>query len=158
LFTSRVEALTMLVVAFGIFALAEGIFTAGAGLAVGWMALFLEGIVGMAVGAFTLLYPPAVWFWFVQLIVIWAVVTGVLELIAVRRLHQLAEPGVAPGERLLAASGIASIVFAMIFALKPDLGAVTGVIGVYAIVSGLLLLAFAFQVRTWPRVTPPSPA
>jgi uncharacterized membrane protein HdeD (DUF308 family) len=158
LFTSRVEALTFLVVAFGIFALADGIFTAGAGLAVGWMAMFLEGIVGMAIGAFTLLYPPAVFVWFVPLIVAWAVVTGVLELAGVRRLHRVAHGETALGEWLLAASGIASILFGIVFALRPDLGALTGILAVYAIVSGVLLIAFAMNVRTWPRIAPPAAA
>lgn len=158
LFTTRVEALTVLVTAFGIFALADGFFTAGAGLSVGWMAMFLEGIVGMAIGAFALLYPPAVFLWFVELIVIWALTTGVLELLGVRRLHRVAKPGMALGEWLLATSGMASIVFGIVFALRPDLGALTGVIGVYAIVSGLLLLAFAMNVRTWPHVAATTPA
>ncbi|HUL71751.1 MAG TPA: DUF308 domain-containing protein [Vicinamibacterales bacterium] len=155
LFVGRVEALGLLVSLFGVFALADGLFTVGAGLAVGWLPIFLEGIVGMAVGAFTFLYPPATELWFVQLIVLWALATGVLELVGVLRLRRVAEGTMVLGEWLLALSGVASIVFGVVFALRPGLGALTGVLGVYAIISGVLLLVLALNVRQWPHVVPP---
>jgi uncharacterized membrane protein HdeD (DUF308 family) len=155
LFVTRVEALGLLVSLFGVFALADGLFTVGAGLAVGWLPVFLEGIVGMTVGAFTFLYPPATELWFVELIVLWAVATGVLELVGVLRLRRVAEGAMVLGEWLLGLSGVASIIFGAVFAVRPDLGALTGVLGVYALVSGMLLLVLALNVRRWPHVMPP---
>ena len=158
LLVSRVEALGVLVSLFGVFALADGLFTAGAGLSVGWLPMFLEGIVGIGVGVFTFLYPPAIDFWFIQLIVIWAMVTGVLELFGVRRLHRVAQGGMVLGPWLVGVGGAASVAFGALFALRPDIGALTGILGVYAVVSGILLLGLAFNVRTWPHVMPPATA
>jgi len=155
LFVTRVTALGFLVGLFGVFAFGDGLFTAGAGLAVGWLPVFLEGVVGMGVGAFTFLYPPATELWFVQLIVLWAVITGVLELIGVLRLRRVAHGTMVMGEWLLALSGVASVAFGVVFALRPDLGALTGVLGVYGIVSGALLLMLALNVRRWPQLLPP---
>ena len=155
LFTTPVQALGLLVSFFGVFALADGLFTVGAGLAVGWMPIFLEGIVGMSIGAFTFLYPPATELWFVQLIVLWAIATGVLELVGVLRLRRVAAGTMVLGEWLLGLSGVASVVFGAVFALQPGLGAMTGLLGVYAVVSGLLLLVLALNVRRWPHVMPP---
>ena len=154
LLVSRVETLGVLVSFFGVFALADGLFTAGAGLSVGWLPVFLEGIVGIVVGVFTFLYPPAIDVWFIQLIVIWAVVTGVLELFGVRRLHRAAQGGMVLGQWLLGLGGAASVGFGAVFALRPDIGALTGIHGSYAVVSGVLLLVLALNVRTWPHVPP----
>ena len=73
------RTLVVLVSLFGIFALADGFFTIGAGLALNWLTLFLEGVVGGAIGLLTLLNPAATQLWFVYLIIAWATVTGVLE-------------------------------------------------------------------------------
>lgn len=62
---------------FGLFALADGIFTMGAGLAVSWLSLFLEGFVGIAVGLVTLFAPQNfVEYWLVVNIAAYAIVTG----------------------------------------------------------------------------------
>jgi len=158
LLVSRVEALGVLVSLFGVFALADGLFTAGAGLSVGWLPVFLEGIVGIGVGVFTLVYPPAIDFWFIQLIVIWAIVTGVLELFGVQRLHRVAQGGMVLGQWLVGVSGAASLAFGTLFALRPDIGAVTGSLGVYGVVSGGLLIFLALNVRRWPHLVPPATA
>ena len=72
--------LAVLVSLFGIFALADGVFTIGAGLASNWLSLFLEGVVGGAVGLLTLFFPAAATLRFVYLIAAWAFVTGGLAL------------------------------------------------------------------------------
>ena len=154
LFTARVETLGLLVGLFGVFALADGIFTVGAGLAVGWLLLFLEGIIGMAVGLFTFLYPPATQLWFIQLVVLWAVATGVLELVGAFRLVKLGKGGMTTGSWLLGLFGASSLAFGALMALRPELGSLTGLLGAYALVSGVLLVLLAFNVRTWhPLVT-----
>jgi uncharacterized membrane protein HdeD (DUF308 family) len=156
LLVSRVEALGVLVSLFGVFALADGLFTAGVGLSVGWLPVFLEGVVGIAVGVFTFVYPPTIDSWFIELIVLWAVVTGVLELVGVQRLRRVAQGGMVLGEWLVGLSGAASVAFGVLFGLRPDIGALTGLLGVYAVVSGGLLIALAANVRTWPHVLPPA--
>jgi uncharacterized membrane protein HdeD (DUF308 family) len=150
LFTARIETLWMLVSWFGVLALADGIFAAGAGLAIGWMPIFLEGVLGMLVGAFTYIFPDAVRLWFVPLVVAWAIVTGALALLGALGLHRRA-PAEIVGAWLLGLDGLVSIVFALLFSVRPALGNLTGIVGAYALVSGGLLVAFAMNARTWPR-------
>ena len=150
LFIARVETLGVLVSFFGGIALADGVFAAGAGLAIGWMPLFLEGVVGLTIGAFTMLFPDAVDLWFVPLIVLWAIVTGGLGGMAAGGLRRVARPSMVAGERLLIGYAVLSVAFGLIFAWRPGLGALTGLVGSYALVSGVLLVAFALNVRHWP--------
>ena len=54
------KTLAFLVSLFGIFALADGVFTMGAGFASNWFTLFLEGVVGGAVGLLTSIFFPVI--------------------------------------------------------------------------------------------------
>jgi uncharacterized membrane protein HdeD (DUF308 family) len=156
-FLAPEATLVFLVSLFGLFALADGIFTMGAGLSVNWLLLFLEGVVGGAVGLLTLFYPAAAQLWFVYLIMTWAFVTGALELVGAFALRQSVKGPMVKGEWLLGASGVLSLVFGTLVAAQPDARAVIFMwtIGTYAILSGALLLALALNIRRWPRWLPP---
>ena len=147
LLTARVETLWILVTGFGVVAVADGVFAAGAGLAVGWLPMFLEGTVGIAIGVFTLILPEAVRLWFVPLVVGWAVSTGLLALLSAQGLRRRA-PAASLGVWLLALHGLASIVFGLLFAVRPAFGHLTAIIAAYALIAGLLLFAFAVTVRS----------
>lgn len=157
-FMEGARTVGLIVSLFGVFAFADGVFTVGAGLAVSWLPLFLEGIFGMVVGAFTFLYPPAAQLWFMELIVGWAVVTGVLELVGVRRLRRVAKGAMAQGAWLLSLSGMASVLFGVLVALRPEapIEAFSTLLGVYAVLSGALLLFLSLNVRHWPHLVPPA--
>jgi uncharacterized membrane protein HdeD (DUF308 family) len=152
-FLSPDKTLTFLVSLFGIFAIADGIFTIGAGLATSWLTLFLEGVVGGAIGLLTVLFPAAAQLWFVYLIVAWAFVTGLLELAAAYSLRKSVNGPFVRGEWLLGVSGALSLLFGILLAGVPTLRAIQFMwtIGGYAMLSGLLLVALAFNIRTWPR-------
>jgi uncharacterized membrane protein HdeD (DUF308 family) len=150
LFGARVETLWLLATFFGVIALADGVFAAGAGLAVGWMPMFLQGIIGLTIGLFALAFPDAVDLWFIPLVVAWAAVTGLLGLVAVAGLRRLGRPSMAAGEWLLGIHAVLSLAFAVVFAWRPGIGSLTGLVGAYALASGAALLAFAFDVRHWP--------
>jgi uncharacterized membrane protein HdeD (DUF308 family) len=74
---------------------------------------------------------------------VWAMITGVLEIVAAVHLHR------AHGEWLLIASGVLSVVFGLMLVVAPGLGMLTlvWIIGGYAIVFGLIMLILAFRLR-----------
>jgi uncharacterized membrane protein HdeD (DUF308 family) len=77
-----------------------------------------------------------------------ALIVGVLDIAAAIRLRKVIQ-----GEWLLILAGIASVVFGVLVLLFPGAGALALVwlISVYAIVTGVLLLALAFRARAWAR-------
>jgi uncharacterized membrane protein HdeD (DUF308 family) len=109
-----------------------------------WPLLVLEGILGLAVGVVTLVWPAIAALAWLYTIAAWAVVTGVLEIVLAIRLRK-----VISGEIFLGLSGVASIVLGIVLAMIPVAGllAWVWVIGAYAIVYGVLLLGLAFRLR-----------
>jgi uncharacterized membrane protein HdeD (DUF308 family) len=153
LVASRVETTLVLVSWFGVLALADGVFTAGAGLAIGWLLLFLDGIIGLGVGLFTLLNPTAATLWFVPLVMTWAVVTGLLEVVGLFGLRRrTANPAVRLGEWVLGASAIVALLFGGLLALGPAVELEVATMAGYAMVSGALLLLLAIEIRKWGRL------
>ena len=75
----------------------------------------------------------------------WAVVTGTLELVAAIRLRKEIH-----GERLLAVSGVMSIVFGSIVFAVPGAGAVgiALILGMSAAASGIVLITLGVRMRT----------
>jgi uncharacterized membrane protein HdeD (DUF308 family) len=146
----------MLVSLFGLFALADGIFAAGAGLAANWLLLFLEGTVGIGVGLFAYFFPQGGTFWFTELVVAWALITGALEVGGAVRLRRTATGPVVAGERLLGGIGVLSIVFGVVVAALPtlDAAAFMWTFGTYAIASGTVLVFLGLNLRGWPRLVP----
>jgi uncharacterized membrane protein HdeD (DUF308 family) len=151
-FVAPDKTLALLLSLFGLFALADGIFTMGAGLAVNWLALFLEGVVGIAVGLLTLFAPTSfVEMWLVPNIAAYAILTGGLELVGGLRLRTQAHGTFVPGDWLLGANGAFSVAFGLLLFFGPAFSASTviALLGGFALVSGLLLLGFAVNVRGW---------
>jgi uncharacterized membrane protein HdeD (DUF308 family) len=142
--------LTVLVLFFGAYALVDGIFAvisafnhrAGHDR---WWVLLLEGLIGILAGILTFIWPGITAFVLLFFIAAWAILTGILEIVAAVRLrHEIAD------EWLLALAGVVSLIFGIIIALFPGAGAlaVVWLIGAYAIVFGLLLIALAFRLRS----------
>jgi uncharacterized membrane protein HdeD (DUF308 family) len=81
-----------------------------------------------------------------------------MEIMAARQLRRFI-----PGEWLMLLAGIVSLIFAVILIVFPGEGAVSrsGVIGVYAIIYGALLIILGFRLRRTPldvKTTGASPA
>ena len=111
----------------------------------GWGVILFEGILWLLVGVVALIWPGITALSFLYLLAAWAVITGILELIA-----PLSFPMSGGRGLLMALSGLVSIVFGIIIAVQPASGllAVTWLIGIYAIVFGILHLVAYFEARS----------
>jgi uncharacterized membrane protein HdeD (DUF308 family) len=145
--------LAALVLLFGAYAIVEGIFNVIASLSGGpagerWWVLLFEGIVSIAAGVVTFLWPGLTALVLLWVIAGWAIVTGVLEIAAAIRLRREIE-----GEWTMALSGALSILLGIGIFVLPAVGAlaVAATIGVYAIVFGVLLLGLGFRLRRLAR-------
>lgn len=142
---------TVLVLFFGAYALWDGMFALiGAFRTSGdrrWM-LILGGLVGIAAGIVTFVWPGAATLAILTIIAAWAIVTGIFEIIAAIRLREEIE-----GEWLMLFSGLLSVLFGIALVIWPVAGlvAVTWMIGAYAILFGIVLIVLGFRLRTWKK-------
>jgi uncharacterized membrane protein HdeD (DUF308 family) len=111
-----------------------------------WGVLVLEGLVGIAAAAITVLWPGITAIALVYVIAAWALITGALEIGAAIRLRK-----VISGEWLLIVGGIASILFGFLLIMAPVIGAVVVAlwVGAYTFIFGVLLVALGFKLRSW---------
>jgi uncharacterized membrane protein HdeD (DUF308 family) len=117
-----------------------------------WGYLVLEGLVDIAAAAVAVLWPGITVVAFVFVIALWAIVTGVLELMAAFRLDFI------DGRGWLVFGGIVSILYGALLIAAPMIGAVvlTWWLGAYALVFGVCLVMLAFKLRA--RLEKLSPA
>lgn len=139
----------VLVILFGVYALVDGLFSLYSALVNrrrrgGWWLLLVEAVAGVGVGILAFVWPQITALAFLYLIAAWAIVTGVLELVAAFQLRRQVE-----GEWVLALAGIVSIALGLLLALRPGSGlvAVVWFVGAYAIVFGILLIVLGFRLR-----------
>jgi uncharacterized membrane protein HdeD (DUF308 family) len=140
-----------LVYLFGAYAMANGIltFVAASKAPKGYSrlgSLIVGGIVSVAAAMLAFLLPALTALGLVILIASWAIVTGILEIVAAVRLRK-----VITNEWLLVLPGIASIAFGTIVFFMPSAGALALVwwIGAYTLAVGVLLMVLAFRMRRW---------
>jgi len=150
-------SLAALVLLFGAYAFADGILAIVSAIRTRsdnqhWWVLIIEGILGIAAGILTLIWPGITALALLFLIAGWAVATGALEIAAAIRLRK-----VISHEWLLVLAGIASIAFGILLALFPGPGALAVVIwiGAYALVTGAMMIGLAFRLRSWARSESP---
>jgi uncharacterized membrane protein HdeD (DUF308 family) len=137
--------LVSLAIVFGAYAFVSGVFAIVAGIGHrGREAVWhvLDGILGIAVGIATFFFPGITAQALVFLIGLWAILTGIFEVVAGFEL---------PIERdwLLVIAGMASIIFGVLVFANPVGGAlaITWLIGVYALVFGVTMLVFGIRLR-----------
>jgi len=140
--------LAVLIVLFGAYALIDGALAIVAGVrAAGhherYGSLLVRGVLGIAAGIVAFVAPALTAVALTLLIGAWAIITGVLEIIAAVHLHR------AHGEWLLIANGGLSILFGVLVFILPLLGMLTLIwlFGAYAILFGVLMLVLASRLR-----------
>ena len=140
--------LLTLALLYGIFALIEGALALAAAIMGGapaprwWLAVL--GLIGIAVGILTIIMPGMTAFILVLFVAVWAIISGIMQIVGAIRLRKEIE-----NEWMLVAVGAISVAFGVLVALQPMLGALSlvFVIGAYAIIYGIALVALAFRLR-----------
>jgi len=142
--------LVALVLMFGAYAFLDGIASVVLGIREygereRWWGTLLSGLVSIGAGIVTLLSPGLTALALLTLIAIWAILRGVLEIVAAIRLRHVIE-----GEWLLALGGILSVGFGLLLLARPGAGALAVVwwIGAYALVFGAVLVVLGFRARS----------
>lgn len=138
-----------LVILFGAYALIDGVSSVATGVMHWqendrWWVMLLEGIAGIVFGILTFVWPAVTAVVLLFFIAVWAIITGVLELVAAVRLRKEID-----GEWALGLAGVLSVLFGIVMLLRPGAGALAliWVIGSYAIVFGVLLIFLGFKLR-----------
>lgn len=116
-----------------------------------WFGLLLEGILGIGAAIVAIAWPGLTALSLVWVIAAWAVVSGVFRIITAIRIREEIE-----NEWWMGLGGAASIIFGIILFVAPGEGALALVwlIGIWAIVLGIFLIAFGFRIRDRGALTP----
>jgi uncharacterized membrane protein HdeD (DUF308 family) len=145
--------LLVLAILFGAYVLVEGIVEVTTTIARPgpWAdrgPLVVFGVLGIAVGLITWTWPGITVLVLLWLVAAWAIVTGVLEIAAAIRLRREIT-----NEWLMGASGALSVLLGLILLFRTGAGAVAvaWLIGLFALVWGLVLLGLAFRLRRLHR-------
>jgi uncharacterized membrane protein HdeD (DUF308 family) len=140
--------LLTLILFYGAFALVDGVLaiiaaiTGGAPTPRWWLAIV--GLLGIAAGLLTFLMPGLTAIVLLYFIAGWAIATGVFQIIGAIKLREEID-----NEWLLILCGIISVLFGIAMMVAPGAGALAliWVIGTYAIIIGVLLVALSFRLK-----------
>ena len=140
-----------LVLLFAVYALVDGVFAIVSAIkgegGDRWLHL-LEGALGIGFGVYALVSPGVAGTAIVLLIGIWAVATGILEVVSAIRLRREIED-----EILLGISGAVSAVLGALLIARPNFGEVltTYILGTYGVAFGALLVLLGLRLRGFNR-------
>jgi uncharacterized membrane protein HdeD (DUF308 family) len=143
--------LLALLIIFGAYALVDGVLAFVGSLVhrkvfKDWWLVLLLGLASILVGVMTFARPGITALVLLFFIAARALVVGALEIASAIEYRHLIRH-----EWLLALSGVVSVLFAIAVLAYPVTGALAIIwaIGVYAIIMGVLQLAFALSARPW---------
>lgn len=149
IFSRPIVSAGVLVLVFGAFALAGGALAVvaaigGIGVFRYWWALLAEGLVGIVMGLMTFFWPGITALALVYFIGVWAVVTGVFQVVGAFSGHEWAS-----NRWLSVFAGLISIGLGIYLFASPGLGflAVTLGIGIWALVFGASQIALGIQLN-----------
>lgn len=106
--------------------------------------LLLEGGVSLLAGGVALAYPRFTALLFLYLLAAWAVLSGIVEVVAAYRLRNEVR-----GEFWLGFAGVLSLLFGVMLILRPGAGALTVVwlIASYSVLFGVVLIAWGLHLK-----------
>jgi len=141
--------LVVLALFFGAYALIDGICALAAayrgreGSTPVWP-LVLIGLLGVAAGIATFLWPEMTALALLMFIAVWALLIGIAQIAAAIRLRKEID-----NEWILGASGALSVLFGVLMIASPGAGAlaVAWIIGSYSIAFGLLLIVLSLRLK-----------
>jgi uncharacterized membrane protein HdeD (DUF308 family) len=141
--------LAVLVLVWGAFVLADGLFALLAGLRIRdhgkplW-SLVIVGVLGILAGVVTFIWTDLTALVLLYIIAAWALLAGVFQIIAAVRFRKDIR-----NEWLLGLSGLLSLLFGVLLVVQPAAGAlaVIWMIGIYAVCFGILLLLLALRLQ-----------
>lgn len=148
-----VLTLLALVLMYGAYAFVDGVFAIvaaargrGGPMPRWWLALV--GALGVFAGLATFFWPDITALVLIAIIGAWALVSGVFEIVGAIRLRKEID-----NEWLLILHGVLGVLFGLFVLVQPGAGglALVWVIGGFALVSGLLLVSFAFRLKKHAR-------
>ncbi|MDB5850584.1 MAG: hypothetical protein JWP29_4336 [Rhodoferax sp.] len=160
------QTLEILTLAWGIYALVDGLIALVTAYQIResnrpWWSMALVGVMGVAVGLATFVWPAVTAFTLLTFIAVWAVLAGLFQIVTALRMRKSIR-----GEWFLALSGILSLVFGLAMIAAPGAGAlaVVWLIASFAVAFGALLVCVGIRLRgvakqPWepPVVTRPAP-
>ncbi len=137
----------VLVLLFGAYALVDGVLTLLAAFRGGVqhrIVMLVEGVVSVLAGLAAFVWPGLTALVLLYIIAFWAIVTGVLEIVAAIRVRRAIS-----NELGLVIGGVLSVVFGVVLLIAPGAGALAVIflIGAYAVVFGIALLGLAWRLR-----------
>jgi uncharacterized membrane protein HdeD (DUF308 family) len=109
-----------------------------------WWPSLLIGVISIIAGLFVVTYPSVSAVVLLWVIAFWAIFTGIVEIIG----------AFSTGQFLMIIVGVLTIIFGFILLANPGVGALAliFVIGIFAIVRGIVQLLHAFNPPTTPAV------
>jgi uncharacterized membrane protein HdeD (DUF308 family) len=149
-FASPHLTIAKLVLLFGYFALAYGVFSLLGAIggrrqgASRWLLVF-EGAIGLWAGIATLRAPSTPAMILIFFIWLWAIATGILRIAEAIRLRKQIS-----GELWLVLSGVLGVLFGVVLILQPRVGVVTlaSIIAGYALLLGIFEILLGFELRS----------
>jgi uncharacterized membrane protein HdeD (DUF308 family) len=140
--------LVTLVLLYGAFAFVDGALALAAAIMGGapaprwWLAI--TGLLGIAAGLATWFWPGLTALVLLYFIAFWAIATGIMQIVGAVRLRKAID-----NEWFLIAAGALSVLFGVLLVVQPGTGALAVIftIGVFAILYGVLMIAFALRLR-----------
>ncbi|MBB1154982.1 MULTISPECIES: HdeD family acid-resistance protein [Amycolatopsis] len=117
------------------------------------IAYALLGVLGLVAGIMTLVWPGVTVLVLATLVGAWAVVTGIMEIVAAIRLRKQIT-----GEAFLIVAGALSVIAGVLVLFHPIAGAfgVALLIGIYAVIYGVTLVVLSFRLRSLAKSADPA--